>query len=76
VSWTQTFTLGALLIAVVGAQAFWIGRALDGLRAEMYRGFDAINTRLDRLEARLDRLEAVVLRDHGERIARLEERAS
>jgi hypothetical protein len=30
--------------------------------------------RLDRLDTRLDRIESTVLRDHGERIARLEER--
>jgi hypothetical protein len=75
-SWTQALTgivaNGALLLAVIGAQAFWIARALDALRGELHRGFDGVDQRLERVEGRLDRVENVVLRDHGERIARLE----
>jgi hypothetical protein len=83
VSWTQTVTLvaavGAITIGVVGAQAFWIARALDALRDEMHRGFELVDLRFERVdrrfervEQRLDRIEGSVLRDHGERIARLE----
>jgi hypothetical protein len=58
VDWSQVWTIIGTLIAAIALQTFWIGRALDDIRA------------------RLDRIEDVVLRDHGERIARLEERAS
>jgi hypothetical protein len=77
--WAQVATIIGALATMVGLQTFWVGRALDSLRSEMYRGFDAVNGRLDRVEARLDRVEArldgiegTVLRDHAERIARLE----
>jgi len=56
VEWTQTAAIIAALITVTGAQAFWIARALDALRMEMHRGFDALNQRMDRIEARVDRL--------------------
>jgi hypothetical protein len=56
VEWAQTATIIAALIAATGAQAFWIARALDALRTEMHRGFDALGQRMDRLEARLDHL--------------------
>jgi uncharacterized membrane-anchored protein len=83
VDWTQTVSLvaavGAITIGVVGAQAFWIARALDALRDEMHRGFELVelrfervDQRFERVEQRLDRIEGSVLRDHGERIARLE----
>jgi hypothetical protein len=42
-------------------QALWISRALGRVHAT-----------LDRLDSRFDHVEGVVLRDHGERIARLE----
>ena len=93
----QTLTIIAALstvtLASVGAQAFWVARALDGLTSAMDRGFahvdrrfeevdrrfeevdrrfEQIEGRLGRIEGRLDRIETNVLRDHGERIARLE----
>jgi hypothetical protein len=55
----------AVVLAALAGQAFWIGRALADL-----------GSRIDRVDARLDRIETTVLRDHGERIARLEERAT
>jgi hypothetical protein len=65
VEWSQVGTIIAVLTAVVGLavglQSFWIAHALDGIHA----------TR-DRLDARFDHVEGVVLRDYGERIARLE----
>jgi hypothetical protein len=59
--WAQAATIVSALVAVAGLQALWITRALDRLDA-----------RLDRVDAKLDRIEGAVLRDHGERIARLE----
>jgi hypothetical protein len=55
--------VGVVLVAIAG-QAIWIGRALD-----------AVTARLDRIDGRLDRIEGTTLREHGERIARLEARA-
>jgi len=60
-AWAQVTTIIASLAAVIGMQAFWVSRALD-----------RVSTVLDRVEAKLDRIEIGVLRDHGERIARLE----
>jgi hypothetical protein len=57
----QTWTIIGVVVAAIGIQTFWINRALDG-----------IGKRLDRTDERLDRIEDTLLRDHGERIARLE----
>ena len=59
--WAQAATIVSALAAFTGLQALWISRALDRVYAA-----------LDRIEARLDRVEGVVLRDLGERVARLE----
>lgn len=56
----QTATIIGVLAVVIGIQTVWITRALGG--------------RFGRIEERLDRIEDVI-RDHGERIARLEARA-
>lgn len=72
VEWAQAATIVSALAAFTGLQAVWISHALD----RVYARFDGVDARLDRIEARLDRIEGVVLRDHGERIARLETRLS
>jgi hypothetical protein len=59
--------VAAVVVPLVGVQTFWIARSLDGLER-------SISRRLNLIEARLDRIEEL-LRHHGERIARLEERA-
>jgi hypothetical protein len=59
--WAQAATIVSALAAFTGVQALWISRALDRVCAA-----------LDRIETRFDRVENVVLRGHGERIARLE----
>jgi hypothetical protein len=59
--WAQAATIVSALAAFTGLQALWISRALD-----------RIHSTLDRLGARFDHVDGVVLRDHGERIARLE----
>lgn len=54
------------------AQTFAIlGSLFAGLALQTFW----ISRALDRIERRLDRIEDMVLRDHGERLARLEERA-
>jgi hypothetical protein len=67
VGWLQVGTTIGVLTAVVGLavglQSFWIAQALHRIYAA-----------LDRIDARLDHIEGVVLRDHSERIARLEAR--
>ena len=59
VEWAQVGAIVAAVTAVIGLQSFWIARALDGvrgevdgLRNEMYRGFDRIDARFDRIEER------------------------
>lgn len=57
----RTQPLVSAVAAFTGLQALWISRALDRVHAS-----------LDRLDAKFDHVEGLVLRDHGERIARLE----
>lgn len=59
--WAQSATIVSALAAFTGLQALWISRALD-----------RVHVTLDRLDSRFDHVEGVVLREHGERIARLE----
>ena len=59
--WAQAATIVSALAAFTGLQALWITPAL-------YR----VHVTHDRLEARFDHVDAVGLREHGERIARLE----
>jgi hypothetical protein len=54
----STLTVLAAFFAAFGGWSVWIKAYLD--------------TRFDHIDGRLERLEDVVLRDHGERIARLE----
>lgn len=61
VEWAQAATIVSALAAFTGLQALWISRALE-----------RIYTALDRVDSRLDHIERVVLRDHADRIARLE----
>jgi hypothetical protein len=61
VEWAQAGTIVSALAAFTAIQALWISRALD-----------RVHQTLDRLGSRFDRVEGVVLKDHGERIARLE----
>jgi hypothetical protein len=64
-SWAQAITiigtLGVITIGAIGVQAYWIARALDRLAAQ-----------IDRIDTRLDRVEYDLIRDHGQRITRLE----
>jgi len=61
--WAQAATIVTAVAAFTGLQGIWTSRALD-----------RVDAALDRIEARLDHLGNGVLRDHGERIARLESR--
>jgi hypothetical protein len=66
--WSQVATIVSTLAALTAFQGLWISRALD----RVYAAVDRIEARLGRIDERLDRVEGVVLRDLGERIARLE----
>jgi hypothetical protein len=63
VEWAQAAAIVSALAAFTGLQALWIARALD-----------RVCVALDQLDARLSHIETVVLRDHAERLARLEAR--
>jgi len=69
VEWAQAAAVIGSLTAVVGVlvglPTFWISRALD-----------CVDASLGRLDARLVHIEGNVLRDHSERIARLEQRGA
>lgn len=54
-------SVAVVVVPLVGLQTFWIARSLDQIAA-----------RLDRVEGRIDGLEQTLVRDHGERITRLE----
>ena len=78
----QTISLIASLVIVFGAQTAWILRAfvqvdnrLDRVDGRLDRMDIKVDAGLARVETRLDELKTEIVRDHGERIARLEERA-
>ena len=59
VDWAQVGTFVGVVVGVIGLQSFWIARVLDALRGEVdvlrnevYRGFDRIDARFDRIEER------------------------
>ncbi|MCY3924221.1 MAG: hypothetical protein OXG52_01720 [bacterium] len=72
-------TIIAALIGLVGVAlgvlAFWIRAGFSDLRSAMAEGFAAAERRVDRLsdevDERFDRVDGT-LREHGERIARME----
>jgi archaellum component FlaC len=84
VEWLQVFTIVAALLGVVGVQTTWVIHALERLDGRLDRiddrfdrvddRFDRIDDRFDRIDDRFARLEKDVIRDHGERISRLEAR--
>jgi hypothetical protein len=53
--------VATVLVPTVGLQTFWVVRALN-----------RIDRRIDRVDDRLDHIDQTILRDHGERISRLE----
>ncbi|MCY4104371.1 MAG: hypothetical protein OXG55_14090 [bacterium] len=72
-------TIIAALIGLVGVAlgvlAFWIRAGFSDLRSAMAEGFAAAERRVDerfnKVDERFDKVE-VILREHGERIARME----
>ena len=79
--WLQVFTIVAALLGVVGLQTTWVIHGLERFEARVDARFDAVDARfaqmdgrLDRIDDRFTRLEQDVIRDHGQRISRLEAR--
>lgn len=68
-------TIIASLIGVVGvvlsALVFWVGSAVKDSRAAMEARFEKVDARFDKIDERFDKIDAV-LRQHGERTARIE----
>jgi hypothetical protein len=52
VEWASSLTVIGVITAVLGLQTLRVAHALTTLGDEMYRGFDRIEARLDRLERR------------------------
>jgi hypothetical protein len=59
----MTWAAVGVIVAAIAGQALWVAHALG-----------EVGKRLGRIDTRLDRTESTVLREHGERITRLEER--
>jgi hypothetical protein len=86
--WLQVFTIVAALLGVVGVQTTWVINALqrietrlDGFEARVDARFaqvDArfaqVDRRFEQMDLRFARLEEDVIRDHTQRISRLEAR--
>ena len=68
--WAAVAVFVTALFGVVGLVVY----ALTGVREDIRNARLDLGARLDRIDARLDRIESTVLREYGERIARLEER--
>ena len=68
-------TIIASLIGVVGvvvsALVFWVGSAVKDSRTAMEARFEKVDERFDKIGERFDKIDAV-LRQHGERTARIE----
>jgi hypothetical protein len=66
----QTIAIIASMVVIFGAQTAWILRSF----AQLDQRLDRMDSRFDRMDTRLDELKTEIVRDHGERIAKLEER--
>lgn len=70
----ETLTaVAAIVVPMISLQTFWIARGFSSLERQLGARIDRVEHRLDRVEQRLDHIDRA-LRDHGERITRLESR--
>jgi hypothetical protein len=74
VIWAAVGAMTTVLLGALTLVSVWVARAIDGVRDDVRNARADLGARLDRIDDRLDRIETTVLRDHGERIARLEAR--
>ena len=79
---TQFVQVALPLMVTLSIAAWWNNQRVDDLRADLKdlksdlnRRFEEISRRFEEMNRRFDRLE-VLLTDHSERIAKLEERTS
>jgi hypothetical protein len=49
--------LGALMVAIIGGQSFWLGRYLDVRFGAIDRRFDTLHRSMDRLQRQLAAIE-------------------
>jgi hypothetical protein len=69
--------VAAVLLPTMSMQTFWVVRALNRIDDRLDRmddRFDRMDDRFDRMDDRFDHLDRTIVRDHGERISRLEAR--
>ena len=77
--------VAAIVVPMISIQTFWIARgfsslerelggSIDGVERSLGQRIDRVEGRLDRVEGRLDHIDRTVIRDHTERIERLESR--
>lgn len=72
--------LSTLVFAAIALQTFWVSRSLgkversvEALKGELGKLDTKLDAGLARVDARLDDLKTEIVRDHGERIAKLEQ---
>ena len=88
-SWVATGAMTTVILAALGVLSFWVAHSIEalggslrrelgsdiaGLRGELGGEISGLRSDIRRLEDRLTSIETKVLDDHGQRIARLEER--
>jgi hypothetical protein len=86
VSYLEILTaVAAIVVPMISIQTLWIARGFSSLERELGGRIDGVGRnlggrigrveeRLDRVEERLDHIDRTVIRDHTERITRLESR--
>jgi hypothetical protein len=86
VSYLEILTaVAAIVVPMISIQTFWIARGsssferelggrIDGFERSLGGRIDRVQGRLDRVKERLDHIDRTVIRDHTERITRLESR--
>jgi hypothetical protein len=62
--------VAAVLLPTMSMQTFWVVRVLNRIEDRL----DRMDVRFDRMDDRFDHFDRTIVRDHGERISRLEAR--
>jgi hypothetical protein len=76
VSYVEILTaVAAIVVPMISIQTFWIARGFSSLERRIDGVEMNLGRRLDRVEERLDHIDRTIIRDHSERITRLETRS-
>jgi hypothetical protein len=76
VSYLEILTaVAAIVVPMISIQTFWIARGFSSLERRIDGVEMNLGRRLDRVEERLDHIDRTIIRDHSERITRLETRS-